>query len=109
MVAERDELVRRAIQRVLEAQGFTVVAVASQDAALEAAAVHPLRIALLDSAIFRRAPTTVLHQLRALAPKMRFVLLADAGAAEHVPQHVIVLPKPFGDEELADAVRQALA
>lgn len=108
MVAERDELVRRAIQRVLESHGWTVVSVGTQDDALEAAAVHPLRIAMLDSMIFRRAPTTFLHQLRALAPKMRLVLLTHAGAADHVPQHVTVLPKPFGDDELVRAVRQAL-
>jgi two-component system, cell cycle sensor histidine kinase and response regulator CckA len=108
MVAERDDLVRRAIQRVLESHGWTVVSVASKDDALEAAAVHPLRVAMLDSAIFRRDPTTFLHQLRALAPKMRLVLLADQTACEHVPQQVVVLPKPFGDEELVRAVRQAL-
>lgn len=108
MVAERDELMRRAIQRVLESQGYVVVPVASQDEALEAAAVHPLGVAMLESAIFRRAPTTFLHQLRALAPKVRLVLLTDHGVSNDVPRHVIVLPKPFGDEELVSAVRQAL-
>jgi DNA-binding NarL/FixJ family response regulator len=108
MVAERDALMRRAIQRVLESHGFVVVSVASQDEALEAAAVHPLGVAMLDSAIFRRAPTTFLHQLRALAPKMRLVILADQAMPEDVPRHVIVLAKPFGDEELVRAVRQAL-
>lgn len=108
MVAERDELVRRAIQRVLESHGWIVVSVGCQDDALEAAAVHPLRIAMLDSAIFRRAPTTFLHQLRALAPKMRLVLLTDHALSDSVPNQVVVLPKPFGDEELVRAVRQAL-
>jgi two-component system, cell cycle sensor histidine kinase and response regulator CckA len=108
MVAERNELVRRAIQRVLESHGWTVVSVGSQDHALEAAAAHPLRVAMLDAAIFRRAPTTFLHELRALAPKMRLVLLADQALGEFVPHHVVVLPKPFGDEELVRAVREAL-
>lgn len=108
MVAERDALVRGAIQRVLESRGWTVVAVSTQDDALAAAAVHPVAVGMLDGLIFRRAPTTFLHQLRALAPKMRLVLLTDHGLGERAPQHVVVLPKPFGDEELLRAVRDAL-
>jgi CheY-like chemotaxis protein len=95
LVAERDALVRRAVQRVLESHGFTVVAAASQDEALAAAAAHPLSVAMLDCAIFRRAPTTFLHRLRALAPKMRLVLLADQALPEDAPRHVVVLAKPL--------------
>jgi two-component system, cell cycle sensor histidine kinase and response regulator CckA len=108
MVAEGDELLRRAVKKVLQAHGWTVVSVASQDDALEAAAVHPLRVAILDASIFRRAPTLFLHQLRALAPKMRLVLSSDHLRGEQVPPQVVLLTKPFGDEELVRAIDDAL-
>lgn len=107
MIAERDELVRRAIKRVLESQGWIVVSAESQDEALQAAATQPLSVALLDAAIVRKDPTTFLHQLRALAPQMRFVLLASHAVAD-TASPIVVLPKPFGDRELVEAIAKAL-
>jgi CheY-like chemotaxis protein/anti-sigma regulatory factor (Ser/Thr protein kinase) len=109
LVADRDESVRAVTKRALEEHGYVAVAASTQEAALDAAANHRFRVALLDPAIVRREPTVFFHRLRALSPELRFVLLGDADTASQLSAASIgVLPKPFCDDELVRAVKSAL-
>lgn len=107
LVADRDERVRRSIKLVLDARGYQAEAVGSRDAALEAAAIHPFRVALVDAALVRGDATSFLQRLRALAPHVRVVVLSDGHPSEE-PAQLDALAKPFDDEALVSTVRRAM-
>jgi signal transduction histidine kinase/CheY-like chemotaxis protein len=109
LVADQDERTRDSIKASLEAHGYAAVSTATQDGALEAAGTFSVRVAVLDTTLVRHGPATFLHRLRALAPSIKFVLLSEASAEDHdAGSRVVVLPKPFGEEELVRAVRHTL-
>lgn len=108
MLAESDERLGRAITGVLRDRGFTVVSVRARNDAVDAAAVHPVRVAILDSTILRHEPATFLQELRAKKPGLRFVVLSDHACSAITQSRVVVLSKPFGDDELVRAVLDAM-
>lgn len=107
LVADRDDRVRRSIKLVLDARGYEAEAVGSRDAALEAAAIHPFRVALVDASLVRGDATSFLHRLRALSPQLRIVILSDGHPTDE-PTQLDALEKPFDDEALVAIVQRAL-
>jgi two-component system, cell cycle sensor histidine kinase and response regulator CckA len=108
LVADRDERVRRSIQLALEAEGYAVVEGASQDAVLETAAAHPVRVAILDEALLRRDPRGFVRRLLAVRPCLPLVFMTETSAEWPSGVAITVLSKAFTDSDLLRAVRQAL-
>jgi two-component system, cell cycle sensor histidine kinase and response regulator CckA len=110
LVADRDERVRRAIQIALEARGYTVVLASSAEGALEAAAVHRVDVALIDTQLTRRDHRGFLQLLRGVSASLRIVFLSVAPRAgsSTTDFEIGFLPKAFSDQELVRAVSEAL-
>jgi DNA-binding NtrC family response regulator len=114
LIVDDDAVVRSAAERVLSEAGLPVSSAASVADALE----HPdrarCRVVLCDLKLPDGSGLEVLRHLRAERPDLPFVITtgyatpatlaraADAGAT-------ILLPKPFDEEELLAAVREAFS
>lgn len=109
LLATRDERVRESMRLVLEAEGYRILAAATQDAARQLASEHELLVAVIDDQFLRRDASAFLHAVRARSPAVHIVFVTDA-----VRRHwaatgaVTVLAKPFSGDDIVRAVRRAV-
>jgi two-component system response regulator MprA len=113
VIAEDDPSVRKAVQRVLELEGYTVTAVNDGQAALDAILVKAPNAAVLDVSMPFLDGLTVCKELRHRGNRTPILLLTarhevgdrvaglDAGADDY-------LVKPFAVDELLARVRALL-
>ncbi len=116
LLVEDQEEVRRATQRILERQGYTVLAAGSGEEALTVAAAYPEEIQLLISdVVMAGLSCRELHQqLVARRPALRVIYISGYPADEIsrqgvLAEGVILVQKPFTPKELAEHVCRALA
>lgn len=115
LLIEGDATVREVSQRMLEYEGLEVVSVADGLAAFEAVAAEPGRFVavVLDITMPGLAGEALLVELRARGLVAPVVLMSghlaeDVAVAVTWPGVKAFLQKPFGAEELARALHEAL-
>jgi len=110
LVADRDPRIRRVVRLALEPRGYAVTDAASCESAVEIATSRLVSVALVDARLPCRDPRTFVHRLRAASPDIRVIFLADRSPPRHPSETPArVLPKPFSEEDLVRAVRNACA
>ncbi len=116
LLAEDQPAVRRLACRVLEDQGYRVLAAPNGDEALELAARHPGPIhALVTDVVMPGLGGRELYErLSTLRPGVPAILISGydrlfARSAEALPRGARLLPKPFTPDELLAEVRAVLS
>jgi two-component system cell cycle sensor histidine kinase/response regulator CckA len=113
LVVEDQERLRNAIVVVLQGFGYEVLVAKDADDALRIAGEHPgpIHLLLTDVVMPRTSGPRLAERVRAKRAQIK-VLFMSGYAAEALPEHggatAPLLPKPFGPDELARAVRAAL-
>ena len=113
LIADDEEVVRKAVERVLGAEGLRVAAAADARSALTHPAAAGCRLVLCDLMLPDQSGLDVLRALRAARPGLPIVLMtgyvtADNAAAALAAGAAGFLPKPFDETELLAAVQSAL-
>ncbi len=111
LVAEDDPAVRRLVTIILEEKGFRVLTAKDGAEAIRVATEFPdpIHLVLTDKAMPTLYGDAVIRLLSDLRPECRFILTSGGlGAPENLPSNVRFLPKPFGRDELLDAIRAVI-
>jgi two-component system cell cycle sensor histidine kinase/response regulator CckA len=111
LLAEDDPAVLEITRRVLTEDGYAVTAVASAEAALEAAEGRSFDLVLTDHSMPGVSGLELAERLAASHPETPAIVMSGyvAEVADGQADHVAWLQKPFGARALRDAVRGALA
>ncbi len=114
LVVDDERFFREAIRDTLSEAGIDCQAVASGEAALEAARDPAIGVVVLDVGLGERGGIDLLRRLRAERPAVRVIVLSAHTDHELVLEALRLdasdyLAKPLHDEELVLAVRRALA
>ena len=120
LLVEDDPLVRRSLERTLEAVGCIVTAVESGDRAIdvfqtELAGEHPFQLMITDLTMpGRNDGVQLLRRVRELDPDIPAVLSSGALHRQNASSYrdagfQYVLRKPFGEPEVRYALSVALA
>jgi CheY-like chemotaxis protein len=106
LVVDDDELVRRMMQRVLEAEGHTVSVAASGTDALHAlAASRDTTVLVTDVSMPGMSGPELVERARGLAPGIRVLYVSAFPDGDGAPGDGDgVLAKPFAPQALRDAV-----
>jgi CheY-like chemotaxis protein len=112
LLAEDEESVRKLVCRVLQAQGYRVLAAASGPEALELAAKHdgPIPLLLTDVVMPGMSGPVLAETITASRPDVR-VLFMSGYADDHLPALGLdtdLILKPFAPAELLRRTRAAL-
>jgi PAS domain S-box-containing protein len=115
LVVEDEDGLRRLTQRTLERQGYTVLTASNGATALEVAARHGTRIALVVSDVVMpgMGGRLLVAELRKRQPGIRVLFTSGYTTDEVVRRGVMTsevpfLPKPFGIGDLTRKVREVL-
>jgi signal transduction histidine kinase/CheY-like chemotaxis protein len=113
LVAEDSDAVREVTRELLQALGYVVMTAARGEEALEAARAHPGPIDLLlaDVVMPGMRGASLAEQLLATRPGVRVLFMSGYGdgvAPGAAGDREAVLRKPFDQDRLARAVREAL-
>jgi FixJ family two-component response regulator len=113
-LVDDDPSVRRALPRLLKSLGVETVAFASAEAFLQAGPWLPEACLILDVQMPGMKGWDLVEHLRACGSPLPVIIITaynDAQTHDRVRQAGIVayLPKPFDDQALLEALRQAYA
>jgi len=115
LVIGADEQVRRAVRRVLEARGYSVLDAESEKTAIYVASTSDRRVDLVlaDSTLPRQTQQAVREGLRGLAARAPLVIMSgrtdvERGGFAAAGADLRLLRKPFSSDELLREVRAAL-
>ena len=114
LVVEDDDGVRALLQRLLEREGHSVVAVAAAPEAIKAfdGARPAFDVVLVDVVLSERSGPDLVKALRRRAPELPVVYVtgygAEAAQARGVEPSDLILSKPFSARALRDALGRAL-
>ncbi len=115
LVVDDDQAVRRSVVRMLESSGFTVISAHSGQEALDLTEQleRPVHLLLTDMLMPGMRGDELAAELRSKRPKLRVIYSTGYAAATLIDEGVLssriaVLPKPFTQERLLEAVREAL-
>jgi DNA-binding NtrC family response regulator len=113
LIADDEEVVRKAVQRLLGAEGLRVATAADARSALAHPAVAGCRLVLCDLMLPDQSGLDLLRALRAARPGLPIVLMTGYVTAENAAAALAAgaagfLPKPFDETELLAAVQSAL-
>jgi len=115
LLAEDEDLVRRAAVRILERSGYAVVAAEDGILAMELFATHgaDIRLLITDVVMPRMGGRRLVEHVRGLRPSMP--VLCTSGYAEQasdiektLPDHVPFIHKPWRSADLLVQVRDLL-
>jgi len=113
LLVEDDERIAGELQRVLEAEGWTVTLAASAEAGLTKVAEEKCDLVLTDLRLPGASGTELLKRLHAARPRLPVILMTAHGTAESAIEATKLgaydyLLKPFEIPDLLAAVRKAL-
>lgn len=111
LLVDDAELERRAVQRVLSAHGFAVIACGSVALALAAMRSHHVDVVVADLLMPGHSGIDLLHAIRHEYPLVPLILIsgeADLGHQLAVTESVRFLAKPFTAELLTATITEAL-
>jgi len=111
LLVDDDALVRRATTRGLKAAGYTVVSVASGEAALaELSRGDPFALLITDVQMPEMSGPELFRKVLTVAPELPtlFTSAYDAPELETVAAGTRFLSKPFSHDELREAVEDAI-
>ena len=109
LVVDDEPLVRRAVRRILQPKGFTIIDAADGPAGLELVDKHPeLRAVILDVTMPGMSGLEVLEQIRARRPPLAVLM---SSALTDLPAGIAdgFLAKPYGPKALLALLRAAIA
>jgi FixJ family two-component response regulator len=112
-LVDDDSSVRKSVSRLLESDGFSVVAFCEPEAFLNHVARNPIPLAVLDIWMENMTGMELLAHLCARSPQTRVIFITgheDRAAQATVMQAgaFAFLIKPFDDEQFLSAVHRAL-
>ncbi|MCI0701025.1 MAG: response regulator [Planctomycetia bacterium] len=101
LLVDDEPMIRSLARFILERAGYAVEEANTAATAVRRATELPFDVVLLDLSLPDRRGTTVVPEMRRLAPQTRIVLTSGRSEAD-VPNHGAdaFLPKPFACEEL---------
>lgn len=108
LVAEDDPGVRRLVTIILQEKGFRVLTAKDGAEAIKVANEFPdpIHLVLTDKAMPTLYGDAVIRLLAELRPDCQFILTSGGlNAPENLPPRARFLPKPFGRDELIEAIR----
>ncbi|HEY6079070.1 MAG TPA: PAS domain S-box protein [Polyangiaceae bacterium] len=114
LVIDDEELVRSQLRRSLERRGYEVDEACDGLSGVAAAAAHPADVLVIDMTMPDIDGAEVVRRVRASGSRAAIVLSSGyqaAAAAERLgpDAYQVFLPKPYGLNELVDAVEKARA
>ena len=117
LVVEDEAVVRALIRRALLESGHEVIEADTARSALEVACSAPTDVVVGDVCLGRRDGISVMAAIRRAQPRMPLIAISGRTREEIVEglsaaglvDSVWCLPKPFRQEDLIEAVRQASA
>ncbi len=115
LVVEDEEEVRNLISRILENEGYSVLAVGhpAEAVALSTSYEQQIDLLLADLSLPDISGRELAQRLRAARPEMKLLYIsghADTAVLEFgiFPEGMLFLPKPFTPTDLSSRVRQVL-
>jgi len=115
LVVEDEPDVRELAREFLKLSGYTVLEAQNGVEALDLVARHtgPLHLVVSDMVMPRMGGAELAERLRAVRPGIKIVLMSgytdySNGAPSQAVNQAAMLPKPFSQSSLVEAVRQAL-
>jgi hypothetical protein len=114
LVAEDDRMVREVTRRMLEQLGYTVLCAADAESAVDVARQHdgPIHLLLTDLVLPRTDGRKLREELLPLYPELKALYMSGYASDPRLPPDgsggPTLLRKPFGMEQLLQAVRLAL-
>jgi FixJ family two-component response regulator len=114
VVVEDDASVSRAIQRLLDADGFSAIAFPSAEALLKTRAVTTAACLILDIGLPGLSGFELYQQLLEAGAKLPVIFITGGDRPSGAKQArklgaIAYLLKPFPEQELVDAVTRALS
>lgn len=110
LVVDDDDVLRRPLQRTLEAKGYDVLAVTTAEEALTSLAVTPVDLVVTDRGLPGMDGAALIRRLRHERPELPVLLMTGRPGldldGEACP--FAVLGKPFEPEQLFALVEQGL-
>lgn len=113
LLTEDDAVIRRALERLLRAQGYQVLCAADPEEGLRLAEGQSLDLVISDLVMPGMSGQDYARRLRAKRPQLRFLFMS--GYSENLAGQELVLepgdaflPKPFASAELFLKIRQIL-
>lgn len=113
LLVEDEDTIRGLAERVLRQYGYTVLVARNVAEAEVLAAEHPgIKLLLTDVVMPGGSGLVLAATLRTRMPGLKVLVMSgftgEHGEAAPVPEGTPFLPKPFGPDELATKVREAL-
>ena len=113
LLAEDEELVRRAVVRLLEGAGYRVIAAANGREAVELCRAHEtIDLALLDLVMPELGGAEALELIRVEHPGLPAIFVSGysgrARGSRAIPPDAVIVNKPFELSRLLHAIRAAL-
>jgi DNA-binding response OmpR family regulator len=116
LVVDDDDLIRKLVVRTLERAGYEVVAAADGQQAARQYRDQPADLIITDLFMPEKEGMEVIMELRREDPEVKIIAISGAGSLGPTGYLEVArmigasktLAKPFGREELLNAVRQLL-
>jgi len=113
LVVDDDAIVIKSCRRILEAEGFEVIAVPSADEALEKIKSSEFDLLLMDVKMPKHDGIFLMREVKKSRPDLPIIVMSGYPTPETVADVLSLgatqfIPKPFRPDELAKVVRQAL-
>ena len=111
LIIDDDDVMLRAVSRILHHNGYEVLSAANPREALELFKNRPpIHLVVSDNHMPEGQGTHLVREILRLSPQTACLMMTGGGITpEDTPEGVTVLKKPFRTADLIDAVQAALA